>query len=962
MTYKYDPDDKFGYKDTLPENHPEKVITGVEFDDEFKKIETGIGDLQVEIDAIVDGGSIDEAPANGLIYGRKDKSWVEVSEAGGAGIEEAPEDGSPYARKDKSWVKSVEADHTHDIDDVDGLDDALTDLAEKITAVTSDIVFGGTYDLANGVVLRSNKEFLIEGQPLPPAPDAPDVFLIVTSDGTFEGEALIRSDWIVSDGVTWIPIPYSSSGSLSWDNIVDKPAEFPPASHNHDGEYAPVDHNHDADYAPIDHNHDADYQPIGDYLTEAPDDGKPYVRQSKAWAEMPSTGGGGGSLWEQNLNDIYYDKGNVGIGISTPSSHLHVCNLSGSADVTIQAVGTSNTATTTYMGRDLSAVNTAWVLGTNEHDFTFSRDGTERMRIDADGNVGIGTDNPSTYDYRSSNLVVGGSGDAGLTIFGGATSHARLQFAPSGDTGLNNGLIDYDNNDDAMSFATGGSERMRIDRYGAMQLGGTTDAGFIDFNTVEVQIGTQRNPNTGAFVNTGRSHASISISGGAGGSHIGFGTASANNTVSRERVRIDSTGRVGIGGEPGTRTIDEAKALAKTKLTAWKAEVKKRTAEQPEASTQEITLEVTDGDFGVMPTEQALVDFLQERAIGGGDAKLQVAGDGYFSGQVQSGNGQIVRPSTNTGLFFNDQRFTPCTAATGSYLDATLDLGKTDARWKDGYFSDSVNVTGGALKARNNNITLTSDTIAGYLAIGGTEYYSWNANDFRPQLDAAYNLGDSDAQWKDGYFSGTIYGKVADVPDHVKAITPTQIANWDSGTGGGGGGATTDGRISDTQITHWDQAYGWGNHASAGYQPAGSYADSNHTHSQYLTSSSLNGYATESWVTSQGFAKGSFVPTSGNTTISGTLTATDFVASSDERLKDNISPMPVGLIDDIKPVQWTWKDSGKKSAGVIAQQLQEIGLDDFVTEGEDGMLGVNYNALVSVLLAEVISLKKELAK
>ena len=194
----------------------------------------------------------------------------------------------------------------------------------------------------------------------------------------------------------------------------------------------------------------------------------------------------------------------------------------------------------------------------------------------------------------------------------------------------------------------------------------------------------------------------------------------------------------------------------------------------------------------------------------------------------------------------------------------------------------------------------------------------------------------------DGYFSGTIYGKVADVPDHVKAITPTQIANWDAGTGGGGG-ATTDGRISDTQITHWDTAYGWGNHASQGY----------------LTSYSLSGYATESWVNSQGFAKGSFVPTSGNTTISGTLTATDFVASSDERMKDEITPMPVGLIDDIKPAQWTWKDSGKKSAGVIAQQLQEIGLDDFVSEGEDGMLGVNYNALTSVLLAEVIALKKQ---
>ena len=44
------------------------------------------------------------------------------------------------------------------------------------------------------------------------------------------------------------------------------------------------------------------------------------------------------------------------------------------------------------------------------------------------------------------NLVVGDSGDAGITIFSGATSNARLQFAPSGSTGLDNGLIDYDNN------------------------------------------------------------------------------------------------------------------------------------------------------------------------------------------------------------------------------------------------------------------------------------------------------------------------------------------------------------------------------------------------------------------------------------------------------------------------------------------------------------------------------------
>jgi hypothetical protein len=97
----------------------------------------------------------------------------------------------------------------------------------------------------------------------------------------------------------------------------------------------------------------------------------------------------------------------------------------------------------------------------------------------------------------------------------------------------------------------------------------------------------------------------------------------------------------------------------------------------------------------------------------------------------------------------------------------------------------------------------------------------------------------------------------------------------------------------------------------------------------------------------------------GDFTHNGKITATDFIATSDERLKDNITPMPVGLIDDIKPVQWDWKDGSGKSAGVVAQQLQAIGLDDYVVEGDDGQLGVNYQALTAILLAEVISLKAE---
>jgi hypothetical protein len=121
--------------------------------------------------------------------------------------------------------------------------------------------------------------------------------------------------------------------------------------------------------------------------------------------------------------------------------------------------------------------------------------------------------------------------------------------------------------------------------------------------------------------------------------------------------------------------------------------------------------------------------------------------------------------------------------------------------------------------------------------------------------------------------------------------------------------------------------------------------------------SKYNG-AWSAWKEVGGGSGGGGLP-DGGYTYGWTITASDFIANSDERLKDDISPLPVGLIDDIKPVQWNWKDGSGKSAGVVAQQLQAIGLDDFVNEDADGNLGVNYNALVGVLLAEVISLKAE---
>jgi hypothetical protein len=381
-------------------------------------------------------------------------------------------------------------------------------------------------------------------------------------------------------------------------------------------------------------------------------------------------------------------------------------------------------------------------------------------------------------------------------------------------------------------------------------------------------------------------------------------------------MRIDANGRVGIGGQP-SRSAREIAEEAKSTLDSWKSDIDDRLKAEPKADKKAVTLEITGEE--TLPTLKALEERLQERNIGGGSAKLQVASKVAAYGIFWPGH---------AGVNFTNQKGSGMWPAgpDGGTNDGVMSLGADTYRFKDGHFSG--NVYAGALVrpiADMCGITFNNHN-------DGPEWLPTDPNGAR--TDGQVNIGRRGVyRIKNIFCSGTIYGTVDDVPSHVKAITPTQIANWDAGTGGGGGGANIDGRISDTQIIHWDQAYNWGNHATAGYQPAGSYADASHTHSQY-------------------------VPTSGNTTISGTLTATDFIAQSDERLKKNVETADPSVVSQLRGVTFDWVDSGKASSGVIAQEVEKV-LPHLVHDDGDSK-AVNYNGLVAYLIEEVKSLRAEL--
>jgi hypothetical protein len=93
----------------------------------------------------------------------------------------------------------------------------------------------------------------------------------------------------------------------------------------------------------------------------------------------------------------------------------------------------------------------------------------------------------------------------------------------------------------------------------------------------------------------------------------------------------------------------------------------------------------------------------------------------------------------------------------------------------------------------------------------------------------------------------------------------------------------------------------------------------------------------------------------------GTCSATIFNATSDERAKDNIETITDSLdkVLQLNGVDFTWKINGVKSSGLIAQQVEQV-LPHVVTEGIQGMKGVNYGALIGVLVEAIKELNNKI--
>lgn len=97
-------------------------------------------------------------------------------------------------------------------------------------------------------------------------------------------------------------------------------------------------------------------------------------------------------------------------------------------------------------------------------------------------------------------------------------------------------------------------------------------------------------------------------------------------------------------------------------------------------------------------------------------------------------------------------------------------------------------------------------------------------------------------------------------------------------------------------------------------------------------------------------------------TVYGDVESPTYTVTSDIRKKENISDLVPSYFENLlklQPVRFRWKETGKKSIGFIAQDVQQLFPE--LVFGESGRLGVNYCGLVTPAIAMIKAQQSKIA-
>jgi hypothetical protein len=341
---------------------------------------------------------------------------------------------------------------------------------------------------------------------------------------------------------------------------------------------------------------------------------------------------------DANNQGLFWDASTarLGLGTTSPNNPLTIDVGTGATDG-LYIYGVGGSKPTIYLGHD----------GTHGTDATIQSDGsdgnlkiTPRASFDTiftSGSVGIGNTSPSSYGKTT--IALGAVGGNVLALQ--KDSGAGIAFY--GASFNNTGLLESQSANGDMVFYTGTSgvsERLRIDSSGNVQLASSEQAIQWASGNGIVQAPTN------LYIRTSSSGGNLLFQ--------------VNND---EKMRIDSSGSLLVG--------KTASGLATTGFQAIK-------------SGQSAF--VSDGDRSLIlnrkTSDGSILEFRKDES--------EVGSIGTEGGDMAIGNG-------DAGLQFIDgtQSVRPFNMTTNARLDAQVDLGMSNTRFKDLYLSGNVILASG---------------------------------------------------------------------------------------------------------------------------------------------------------------------------------------------------------------------------------------------------------------------------
>lgn len=672
-----------------------------------------------------------------------------------------------------------------------------------------------------------------------------------------------------------------------------------------------------------------------------------------------------------------YDGTSLSVGSATVVSANDIISAtkSGELNIRVNCTNTTNGANlilssgngttsslysyATYKANQTSAVN--WYTGLYGSSSYTINNGSDRLVINSSGNVGIGTSSPS---FKLDVVGLVASQDAYLITANssGTPSAGAFIFRPASNT---------------IALGTNSAERMRLDSSGNLLLGTTaqynggkfemagTSSDFVSTRFVNAagganiylqhsrgaSVGTntivQSGDTLGTIVFSGANGTTFSdaayiqaaVDGTPGASadmpgRLVFYTSADGSATPTERMRLDSSGNLGLGVTPSAWSsykalqVNEASLAATTSSntvlssnayfdgTNWKYIYSNYASRYLQLSGAHSWHTAASGTAGnnISYTQAMTLDASGRLGIGttSPTTKLQVTGSIY-----SDNNGLNCFLLNSAGSYYGSIQNDAADKWSLGYAAASGSLGTPVLTWNS---SGNVGIGTTSPSARFHVSSSSAETVIGrFQSSGATASY----------------IG----------FAGSGASTTYDVRCGAAGTNIFAIAT------------------GDTERMRID---------SSGNLLFNTTSNANSSRVRISSSNPTTGYVLELQQTSSNagtyYYQAFYVNTTQTGYISSDGTTTTYATSSDYRLKENVAPMTGALAKNalLKPVTYTWKADGSVGEGFIAHELAEVMPDAVTGEkdavNEDGSIkpqGIDTSFLVGHLVACIQELKAE---